>query len=231
VAAVLPVLDLGIVAYEPLQQLQGRLRRAVAERRLPGVLMLLEHEAVITLGNRGGPGDLRGDAAALGVAVFRSERGGAATLHAPGQLVSYPVMPLPRRELHRYVLDLEEVVRLVLARYGISAERREKKPGLYVGENKICSLGLRCERWVASHGTSLNVDIDLELFGLIVSCGEEDLRQTSMRRLLGYGPDMDEVKAAYRECFAAVFGRETQPLTRVEAGQVEEQLRLGMRAT
>jgi lipoyl(octanoyl) transferase len=222
----LPAVDLGLVPYELTQRLQGRLRRAVAEGRTPGVLLLLEHEPVITLGNRGGQSDLRGEPSLLGVEVIASERGGAATLHAPGQLVSYPVMPLPRRELHRYVLNLEEVVRLVLAGFGIRAERREKRPGLYVDGAKICSLGLRCERWVASHGTSLNVSLDLSLFELIVSCGEAELEQTSMSRLLGAAPPMTAVKEAYLRCFSEVFDRRLAALRPIALAEVESELGL-----
>jgi lipoate-protein ligase B len=227
----LPVFDLGLVDYLHAQELQQRLRQAVIEGSLPGVLLLLEHPAVITLGNRGSAADLReipGPPHSLDgdVPVLRSERGGAATLHAPGQLVSYPILPLPGRNLHRYVRGLEEVLLLLLERLGVAAERRPKRPGLYAGHRKIASLGLRVERWVASHGTSLNVSIDLSLFGLIVSCGEEELEQTSVLQELGSAPAMPRVKELYVESFRAVFDLESATLNRAARGEIPRLLGL-----
>ena len=209
--APLPVFSLGVAPYAPVQDLQRRLRAAVAMGRCAGALLLLEHPAVITLGSRGGLGDLRDPTAAdqAGIAVVRSERGGAATLHAPGQLVSYPVLPLPGRDLRAYVTALEEVLIRLVARYGVTAGRSEsgRRPGLYVGDRKIASIGLRCERWVASHGTALNVAVDLTLFDLIVSCAEDDLRQTNLLELTGSAPEMRDIVDAYAQEFAAVFAR------------------------
>ncbi len=173
--------DLGIAPYLPVQYLQARLRARVADGDIPGVILLLEHEPVITLGSRGAHADLRSPAlvAAQGIEVVTSERGGQTTLHAPGQLVSYPIVPIPRQDLRSYVHNLEETLISLLGDLGVTASRRDGRPGLYVNGDKIASVGLRCSRWVSSHGTSLNVTIDLALFDLIVSCGEADLRQTS----------------------------------------------------
>lgn len=225
----LPVLDLGLAPYEPLQQLQARLRRAVADGQLAGALLLLEHPPVITLGSRGGPADLRPNKLPPGaerMPVLYSERGGAATLHAPGQLVSYPVLPLPGRNLHSFVRGLEEVLIVLLHGYGVEAERWPKKPGLYVSGAKIASLGLRCERWVASHGSSLNVSIDLRLFDRIVSCGEEGLHQTSILGLTGRAPPMEEVKEGYRHSFVRVFARPLAPTVSLTPLEVEAYLGL-----
>jgi lipoyl(octanoyl) transferase len=226
--ASLPVLDLGIAPYEPTQRLQARLREAVADGVLPGVILLLEHEPVITLGNRRTPADLR-DLAAIrerGVEVALSERGGQATLHAPGQLVSYPLVPVPRRDLRAFVHDLEEVLRVLLAGLGIAAHRRDRHPGLYVAGDKIASIGLRCRRWVSSHGTSLNVNIDLSLFDLLVSCGEPELRQTGVQALTGRTYDMDEIKARYLAAAQQVFGWDLCPPRALTLHEVEGALGL-----
>ncbi len=203
-----PVFDLGTVPYVPMQDLQAELRARVAEGTLAGVLLLLEHEPVITLGSRGSDADVVSPTLveARGISVRRSERGGASTLHAPGQLVSYPIMPIPRRDLRAYVNSLEQVLINLLATLGVHAERRRGAPGLYVHESKIASVGLRCQRWVASHGTSLNVSVDLTLFDAIVSCGEADLRQTSVLRETGVAPPLRRVKDLYSEAFSDVFG-------------------------
>jgi len=222
------VFDLGLAPYLPLQTLQGRLRTAVAEGRLPGVLLLLEHEPVITLGSRAGIQDLRDSAAPGGraIPIVTSERGGQATLHAPGQLISYPVVPIPGRDLGEYVRRLEEANILVLAGLGIHGERRQGRPGVYAGADKISSVGLRCQRWVSSHGTSLNVSVDLSLFEAIVSCGEPRLHQTSIEQLTRAPADMAQVKEMYLQAVTQVFGWELLPMRRISFGQVETELGL-----
>jgi lipoyl(octanoyl) transferase len=210
-----PVLDLGVVPYQPLVTLQQHLREAVADGRLGGVLLLLEHEPVITLGTRGGPDDLlpTAERRLAGLPVVRTERGGAATMHAPGQLVSYPVLRIPGRNLRAFVHGLEQTLIFLLAAYGVTAERRAGAPGLYSQGAKIASIGLRCHRWVSSHGTSLNVSNDLHLFDSIVSCGEADLRQTSIAALTGATPPMQDVKKTYSEMFSEVFKSDLGTLT------------------
>ena len=230
-AALFPAFDLGVAPYLPVQALQARLRTAVADGRVPGVLLLLEHQPVITLGSRAGVHDLRlcvpeETPAPPAIEVVESERGGQATLHAPGQLISYPVVPIPGRDLGDYVRALEEANILTLAEFGISAERRPGRPGLYVRGDKISSVGLRCQRWVSSHGTSLNVSVDLSLFRTIVSCGEPQLLQTSMERLTGITPDMATVKASYLRAVKQIFGWELEPLRPLPFELVETELGL-----
>ena len=226
-----PVFDLGVAPYLPVQELQARLRAAVADKRVPGVLLLLEHQPVVTLGSRAGMRDLllqggEQTPGAPAIPVAESERGGQATLHAPGQLVSYPVVPIPGRDLGDYVKALEEANILTLAEFGILAERRPGRPGLYVGGDKISSVGLRCQRWVSSHGTSLNVSIDLSLFQAIVSCGEPQLQQTSMERLMGAAPAMADIKSVYLRAVKQVFGWELEPARELPPEQVEAELGL-----
>ena len=218
-----PAFDLGVAPYIPVQALQARLRHAVADGNLAGVLLLLEHDPVITMGSRAGLHDLRGLG---GIQVAESERGGQATLHAPGQLVSYPVVPIPGRDLSSYVRGLEEANVILLAGFGIRADRRPSRPGLYVGGDKISSIGLRCQRWVSSHGTSLNVSIDVSLFDAIVSCGEPQLRQTSIELLTGSAPVMANVKRAYIRAVSQVFGWQVSELVPVSHDSVESQLGL-----
>jgi lipoyl(octanoyl) transferase len=234
-AAPFPVFDLGIAPYLPLQELQRRLRSAVADGRHQGVLLLLEHEPVITMGSRAGLHDLRAYEAGAGafgapgspaITVVESERGGQATLHAPGQLVSYPVVPIPGRDLGDYVKGLEQANILVLAGFGVQAERRPGKPGLYVAGNKISSVGLRCQRWVSSHGTSLNVSLDLSLFDAIVSCGEPQMRQTSIAELTEAAPPLAAVKQAYIRAVTQVFGWRLEPIRKVAHDRVEAELGL-----
>ncbi|OFV81838.1 MAG: lipoyl(octanoyl) transferase [Acidobacteria bacterium RBG_16_64_8] len=218
----IPVLDLGVAPYLPVQDLQMRLRHAVADGAIPAVILVLEHEPVITLGKRGLATDIRRpqDVVARGVVIVESERGGQVTLHAPGQLVTYPIMPIPQRDVRPYVFALEEVLSRVLLAADLTPSRRSGRPGLYLDGAKVASLGLRCERGVASHGTSLNVDIDLSLFDLVTACGEPDVHQTSMRAALGRPVTMAWVKQAYLVAFRAVFGSTLAPMRALPYDQV-----------
>jgi lipoyl(octanoyl) transferase len=218
--------DLGMAPYLAVQQLQSRLRSAVAWELTPGALLLLEHPPVITLGAHAAAGHVRDprQAARRGVEVVRSERGGQCTLHAPGQLVSYPVMTIPRRDLRAYVHDLEEVLLLLLADEGIRADRVAGSPGLYLQGLKIASVGLRCEHGVTSHGSALNADIDLSLFDLVTSCGDPHIRQTSIKAVTGRTHLMSDIKGRYVEAFQQVFGLTVAPLLALPYHQVESSL-------
>lgn len=218
--------DLGVVPYSQAEELQVRLRRAVVDGDIPGALLLLEHPPVITIGAHAPASDLLDPAKAadLHVAIARSERGGRSTLHAPGQLVSYPILRIPQRDLRGYVTDLEEVLVGVLATTGLRAERRDGRPGLFVNGMKIASIGLRCEHGVSSHGSSLNVDADLSLFNLITSCGEPSLKQTSILRETGRPLLMDDVKTRYVEAFEEVFGLHVGSLRSKTCDEVSAEL-------
>jgi len=224
-----PVIDLGLAPYLPVQRLQQDLRHAVAEKIIEGVILLAEHPATVTLGKRA---DFREDVRnpteliRRGVATVRSERGGRATLHAPGQLVIYPVVPVPHRNLRAYVRGLEEMLCLVLKRLGIECHRRPGFPGLYVHNQKIASVGLRCERWVASHGASLNVNVELELFSFIVSCGEPYLTQTSIQALTGRTYAMDEIKSLCWQEMQTVFAWDLDPPVQAVPKEVKKILAL-----
>ena len=129
------------------------------------------------------------------------------TYHGPGQLVGYPIIELPkeRRDVHRYVRDLEEVLIQAVSDFGITAARVPGLTGIWCGDEKLAAIGVRISRWVTSHGFALNVSTDLSHFGLIVPCGIADKGVTSMERLLGRPTPMDEVAAAVVRRFASVF--------------------------
>ena len=181
-----PVLDvrrLGRTRYEDAHRLQLELVDARAEGRTGDVLVLTEHEPVVTLG-RGTPA---GAVAGLDVPVVEIERGGEATYHGPGQLVAYPILLLPegRRDLHRYLRDLEEVVIGVLAELEVTGTRREGLTGVWIGERKVCSVGVAVRRWVTYHGLALNLHTDLSSFRGFRPCG---LGPEVMTRLADHAP-------------------------------------------
>ena len=121
-----------------------------------------------------------------GVELFETGRGGDVTYHGPGQLVGYPIIDLrpDRRDVHRYVRDLEEV--LIRAVGDVRRRRPARSPGLtgmWVGDAKLAAIGVRIARWVTSHGFALNVSTNLDQFDLIVPCGITDKGVTSMDEL------------------------------------------------
>ncbi len=140
--------------------------------------------------------------------MFETRRGGDITYHGPGQIVGYPIIDLDpdRRDVHKYVRDLEEVLIRVAADYGIRAGRIPGLTGVWVGDEKLAAIGVRIQRWVTSHGFALNHTTDLSHFDLIVPCGIADRGVTSLARL-GCTASRDEVEARIAVHFAEVFGR------------------------
>jgi lipoyl(octanoyl) transferase len=209
---------LGRVGYREALGLQEEAAAALKRAHLGGTapadecLFLLEHEPVITLGRNAVDGDVLADPgrlAALGVTVERTNRGGQVTYHGPGQLVGYPVLDLApdRRDVTRYLRDLEEVLIRTLARLGIAGRREPGWTGVWVGDEKIAAIGVHLSRWVTTHGFALNVSTDLAHFGLIVPCGITTHGVTSIARCLGRAVPLGEIARHLVPEFAAVFGR------------------------
>ena len=173
-------------------------------------LLLLEHPHVFTLGLRGRMEHVLVDPAAVGAPVVRTNRGGDVTYHGPGQVVGYPILDLSpdRRDVHRYVRDLEEVMIRTCADYGVPAGRIAGLTGCWVGDNKIGAIGVRISRWVTSHGFAFNVRNDLAPFSLIVPCGIRDRGVTSLSRLLGRDAALEDVMDRLTVHLLAVFERE-----------------------
>ena len=152
--------------------------------------------------------------------MHESDRGGQATYHGPGQLVGYPIVDLKpdRRDVRRYVRDLEEVLILTLADYGVAGEPAlsPRPVGVWVGERKIASLGIHLRHWVTTHGFALNVTTDLSFFSGIVACGMQSAPMTSIEELAGTAPALEEVARRVVLHFADVFGRAPAPLSAAE---------------
>ena len=204
---------LGRVSYADGLEIQAGL---VAERqagRIPDTLLLLEHDPVFTLGRNARAANVLFPVEALrarGFDVFEAGRGGDVTYHGPGQVVGYPIIDLSpdRRDVHRYVRDLEQVMIGTCGNYGIEAGRINGLTGCWVGDEKIGAIGVRIARWVTSHGFAFNVANDLAPFGLIVPCGIADRGVTSLARLLGREASLDEVMTCLAHQMARVFERE-----------------------
>ena len=197
--------------YRQAVELQEQLLEQVALNSTD-LLMLLEHPATITLGRRAdtrhvltNPSRLRG----LGIELCQAARGGDVTYHGPGQLIGYPLFDLTTlgRDLHHYLRLLEQVLIDVLAKWDIVAERRSGHTGLWVGAEKIASIGIGVRHWVSWHGFSLNIGADLSGFSHIVPCGLPGVTMTSMERLLGCSVDKPAVEQEIIARLSQLFDR------------------------
>ena len=201
----------GLTPYAEAWELQRELVRRRRAGEIPDTLLLLEHPPVYTVGRAArdasnlGMGEeyLR----SLGAEVFWSDRGGDATFHGPGQVVGYPIVRLRVRDTHRYLRDLEEVVIRTIARYGLEGWRHPRYTGVWVGENKICAIGVKFSSgWIASHGFALNVSTDLSWFDRITPCGIREYGVTSLEKELGREVPLEEVEREVVARFREVFG-------------------------
>lgn len=205
---------LGRVDYAAADRLQRETREALKRGEGPERLLLLEHPPVFTLGRNAGSGDLLWSAEELrtrGIDVHESDRGGQVTYHGPGQLVGYPILDLnpDRRDLRRYVCDLQISLVETLAAFGIAAEGGVgERIGVWTSGRKIASIGIHLSRWITTHGFALNVAPDLGHFSGIVACGMPGVEMTSITRETGRSPALETVAERYVAEFADVFGRD-----------------------
>ena len=208
----LEVRRLGTISYADGLEIQKGLVEQRKAGAIPDQLLLLQHPPVITLGVKS-----RNDRshivaspdllASEGVEVFETGRGGDVTYHGPGQLVGYPIIDLKpdRCDVHQYVRDLEEVMILMAAAFGVEAGRIPGLTGAWVGNEKLAAIGVRIARWVTSHGFAFNVNTALNHFDLIVPCGITDKVVTSLNKLIGRQIPMEEVEEVAAESFQQVF--------------------------
>ena len=208
------LVDLGRRRYGEVLELQRDLcRQRMRGELTEDLLLLVEHEPVVTLGRGTRPESLplpRPLLEARGLEVFEVERGGDVTLHAPGQLVGYPIFDLTgwQRDLHWYLRQLEETLIVALASLGIAAERNPGRTGVWTQGRKIASLGIHVKQWITFHGFALNVVNDLRLFDLIVPCGIPGVTMTSVtREHAALSEPWTTARAAVLSAVAQVFHR------------------------
>jgi lipoate-protein ligase B len=187
-----------------LELLDKRIRGEVGD-----VLVLTEHDAVVTLGRGSGPDE----AAGLTVPVVQAERGGEATFHGPGQVVAYPILHLGegRRDLHRYLRDLEEVVLRVLAELDVEGRREPGLTGVWIEGGKVCSIGVAVRRWVTYHGLALNVAMAPESFSGFRPCGLDPEVMTQLADHAELPPARLLVEVLLVKHFCEVFELELPP--------------------
>jgi len=198
---------LGIVPYELALNLQQKLCQSRAEDNTPDVLLLLQHPPVFTIGRFRGEEDII--ALPEGIEVFHINRGGSVTYHGPEQLVGYPILNLKENRLgvREYIWKLEEVIISLLLGFGIQGHRSTQYPGgVWVGENKICSIGINVSHGITSHGFALNVNPDLRYFEYINPCGLKGNIMTSISKLLGYPIAIESILENLLDSFSTMFG-------------------------
>ena len=203
----------GLVGYADGLAAQEARQQARLRSEAPDTLFLLEHRPVFTLGRRAERANILASAERLcekGIEVFETGRGGDVTYHGPGQVVGYPILDLrpDRKDVKRYVHDLEQVMIDVCATFGITAGRVDGQIGCWIGgQRKIGAIGVRISRWVTMHGFAFNVSDDvLDAFSLIVPCGISDKGVTTLQQELGRRPDPTQVVDSVETAFRARFG-------------------------
>ncbi len=201
---------LGRVTYADGDALQRALHATADD----DYLLLLEHPHVYTMGVQADPAHVLRDPASVGAELVDVDRGGDVTYHGPGQLVGYPIVDLPEwrdgmRDVVGYVRAVESVLVDALVELGVAAGRRERLTGVWVGDEKIASIGVKVARGRTRHGFALNVDPDLSMFDHIVPCGIQGCRVTSLARVLGAAVDMQHVVDVVVRHFATRFGFDT----------------------
>jgi lipoate-protein ligase B len=202
--------------FAEVDRLQLDLAAARSQGAVPDTIVLCQHPPTLTLGRASdAEAELPGGERAyrdLGWEVLRADRGGRSTWHGPGQLVCYPILDLRDhgKDLRRYAHDLEQVVVGALAAFQIEAlpGRDREHVGVWAGDRKIASLGIRASNWIVHHGFALNVDCDLDAFARFRACGLDGTPFTSIARELGRAVTVAEAREPVLESLARVFSLE-----------------------
>ena len=202
--------DLGFADYKDVWDLQKETHLKKQQGSADDILYTVEHNNVYTLGKTGSRDHILindEEMKAKGISYYEIDRGGDITYHGPGQLVAYPILDLNNyyKDTHRYLRDLEETVILTLKELGIEAHREEEFTGVWVGEEKICAIGIKVSRWITMHGIAFNINTDLSYFDKIIPCGIFHKGVTSIEKITGKKADMAEIKKTYVNNFLKTF--------------------------
>lgn len=202
--------DLGRTTYAQALATQLECLERVIEGESQGVLILTEHEPVLTLGANFHAENLLFPPEwyeQRGIEIAKTDRGGDITYHGPGQIVAYPIFPLTlaNKDVHQWMRMLEEAVIQTLYEFGLTGQRLDVNSGVWIGEEKVCAIGIKVRRWTSMHGIALNVDTDLAPFTSIIPCGIKSHGVTSMARVAQDSVDIEQVKRTLVHNFEKVF--------------------------
>lgn len=181
------------------------------DRSKHGLLLMVEHSPIVTMGRGGSENNLIAGKEALsanGIEYHEARRGGDVTYHGPGQITMYPVFPLEWywRDLHLYMRTLEETGINYLKGYAITAAREKGLTGVWVDDKKIAAIGIAVSGWVTYYGMAFNICPDMRHFSLIRPCGIEHKGVTSLAELTGKNFDVSEEMDKLAENFCTTFG-------------------------
>ncbi len=221
------ICDIGLTEYEDAWMLQNRLGDLRREEAIDSVILFTEHKPVITCGSTSDKNNILWSESEIkkhGIEVIDSDRGGDVTLHCPGQLVAYMIFKLDYRKgiVRDLVRELETSVINTLANYGLDTIRKDSHPGVFKDDRQISAIGMHLRQSVTSHGISLNVKPDLELFDSINPCGLKGVRATSMEKELNKEVDMIDVKNVLANELKTIFDLE---LEEISSDQIWEECR------
>jgi len=206
------IIDAGVSDFRETYKLQRDLLQKRIEGSIGDTCVIAEHRPVITIGRLGSRENILSSSALLvdaGIEVIDTDRGGDVTMHAPGQLVAYPIVDLKilGRDLRLYMRRLEEALMRFLESYGIRSFRIEGATGVWTGRNnKIASIGIAVKSWVSYHGLSVNINTPLQYFDAIRPCGIDGCRMTSAQEILGRPLDMADAKKRLAGSIIETFG-------------------------
>lgn len=203
--------------YGEILEFQRGWAEALAQDKVPPLIWIGRHNPVITIGKRGDLSEINNtpeELSEMGIGLFDIERGGLATVHGPGQLVAYPIWPFKKDSLgvKEFVWRCEEAMIRTLNEFGLESDRNELNPGVWVWPDKIGFVGLAIKHGVLYHGLSLNLNLDLHLFELIIPCGLDKVALTSAAKILGQEVDMDQA--------GEIMGRHLAQLLEIEPEQI-----------
>ena len=214
------LMSLGLVPYGEAFELQRSIAGAVSQGAIPETVIFLEHPPVVTIGRRTETNELHIPHGAA-VEVVETDRGGKSTFHGPGQLVCYPILDLTKhgKDVKLFVRNLEEALIQTLNAFDLRGTTIEGLTGVWLppgngrGPRKIASIGVHVSRWITTHGSALNVDLDPAPFTeWITACGLEDAAFTTMARELERPITVEEVRPAAIAAISEVFGLELEEL-------------------
>lgn len=221
----------GRLTYQAGLDLQAAIKVQQLNDSHKNVLILTEHDPpVYTIGIRTknyshiDEQHLR----SLGAQFFRTNRGGLITFHGPGQLVAYPILNLKHftSSLRWYICQIEATIIDLCRRHFELPAQRTSDTGIWIGDRKICAIGVHCSRYITTHGMALNCEPDLEWFEHIVPCGIENKGVTSLSAELNRSVTVDDVQAKFLECFRENFECELMEIDAKERTLIFDELNL-----
>jgi len=203
-------IDLGIIDYESAYKIQSSLIKKRVGGAITDTVLLLEHKPVITIGRSGKFGNIVNlkKIKEMNIEIKYADRGGDVTYHGPGQLVIYPIINLNnlKKDIRRYIDTLEFLLYKIFNKFGLKIMLIPGRRGAWIENRKIASIGIAIKKWVAYHGLSINVNMDLSPFNFIKPCGYTDIRITSILNEIKRFVTVDNIKDIVKNEFTSVIG-------------------------